>query len=486
MTGISVQNGGNADISNATIYANTTGVDFIGSGHGSLSGNTFYNAAGIPPTNRVIDLDVESSAGTVTDLGGNAFYAPDFYILNASPTNIDATHDNFTGNTFTNFAPLTDATPAANLGTYYAIEDRISDHLDQPSAGYVKLKSGYDFLAHSSETATAGAMQRLVDASTSGDTAYVQAGTFVGSVSVNKSVTMEGAQAGNNAVTRSGNFTNGKAKPAVESIITPATVSPGSGALVHVLAGGGTLDGFVVDGNNPDLPTSGAGQINGAGPYIDIRNGIDTVDPINGGQAVNNLLIENNIVQNVDHDGIALINPSDGSAVTSGSTMTGNVVSNFLDYGILQAYNAYADITDNTVVMPDNAEAGVWVYDFTANGATAASQTVNVLHNTITAGHDDFGGIWANLDYAPTATLNITGNTVNAGTGVTGADGFTTGIYLTSLQNGFDAVLSGNTVGALGWPVRHRHRALELADFRPGVGFWRVRRELVGRHRSGQ
>src|SRR5262249_45381491 len=70
--------------------------------------------------------------------------------------------------------------------------------------------------------------------------------------------------------------------------------------------------------------------------------------------------------------------------------------------------------------------------------------------NTITAGQDDLGGVWANLDYAPSATLNITSNTINAGAAVTGLSGHTFGIYLTSLQNGFNANLTGNIVGASG------------------------------------
>ena len=154
-TGIEVESGGKADISNATIYANTVGVDFIGGATGSLSDNTFLNAVGAPAPNTIIDLDIESTAGAVSDLGGNAFYSPVWYIADASPQNIDATGDSFNG-----FTPATDATPAANLATYYGIEDHISDYLDHPSAGYVKIKTGYDFLAHSSESTTPGPLRR--------------------------------------------------------------------------------------------------------------------------------------------------------------------------------------------------------------------------------------------------------------------------------------------------------------------------------------
>ena len=148
--------------------------------------------------------------------------------------------------------------------------------------------------------------------------------------------------------------------------------------------------------------------------------------------------------------------------MSSGIAVTGNVVSNFTDYGILLAYNAYADVTYNTITMPDLAEAGVWVYDFTDNGSTLAAKTINVAHNVITAGQDDFGGIWANLDSAPLATLNITDNTVNAGASVTGTDGFTNGIYLSSLENGFSADLTGNIVGLSG------------GEFAAGISLWNL------------
>ena len=157
-----------------------------------------------------------------------------------------------------------------------------------------------------------------------------------------------------------------------------------------------------------------------------------------------------------------MIDPSDGSAVTSGDQITGNVIQTFVDYGVVLAYNAYGDVTSNTIIMPDNAEAGVWVYDFTANGVTPATSTINVSQNNITAGQDDFGGIWANLDYAPTATLNVTDNTVNAGTSVTGADGYTNGIYLSSIQNGFSVNLTGNTVGSSG------------GQFATGISLWNL------------
>ena len=230
---------------------------------------------------------------------------------------------------------------------------------------------------------------------------------------------------------------------------------------MNIVSSDVTLDGFVIDGNNPSLTTSGTSQINGTGPYIDAHNGIDTLNGGGSGQAVNNLTVENNIVQNVAHDGIAFIDPSNGSSYSTGSVVTGNAVHNFGDYGILLAYNAYANVTYNTVVMPDNAEAGVWVYDFTSNGPSP--QTINVTHNDVTVGQDAYRRhLGQSALSAATPPLNITDNTVNAGPGVTGTDGYTFGIDLSTVQNGMGVSLTGNTIGDSG------------GQFASGISLWNL------------
>ena len=166
---------------------------------------------------------------------------------------------------------------------------------------------------------------------------------------------------------------------------------------------------------------------------------------------MNNLHVQNDIVQDVTHDGIVVINPSGGSAVTSGALIAHNLVHDFQAYGIALDYNAYGDITNNTVAAPDNAFAGIFVYDFTASGATAATMTVNVSSNTVTVGPNAFGGIWANLFHpSTTASLNISGNTINGSADVVAGDPVF-GIYLTSLNsNGVTVAMNDNTIGSSG------------------------------------
>ena len=273
----------------------------------------------------------------------------------------------------------------------------------------------------------------------------------------------------------------------MESIITAASVNPSAGRLVMVTANSVAIDGFVLDGNNPSLTTTGAARINGMGPYIDVRNGIDTYNG-SGYQAVNNLTVQYNIVQNVDHNGIAVLNPTNGSGnpttVTSGAMVADNLVQNFLDYGAVLAYNAYGTLQDNTIAAPDYAEAPIWIYDFTQSGAGAANQTVNVTNNTVTVSKDGLGGIWANLFHpSGTGVLNINGNTVNGASDMA-ADYPVFGIYLTTLDaSGVSVAMSGNTVGSsggmlgAGWtsgmpPARRSRSAAARSATPPWASTW--------------
>jgi hypothetical protein len=76
-------------------------------------------------------------------------------------------------------------------------------------------------------------VQAAVNAATAGDTIVVAAGTYAESVSVDKSLTIQGAQAGNDARTRSG---------------SESTVSS-----FHVTASNVVIDGFTLDNANPQL-----------------------------------------------------------------------------------------------------------------------------------------------------------------------------------------------------------------------------------------
>ena len=308
-------------------------------------------------------------------------------------------------------------------------------------------------------------IQEAIQAVAAGGTVNVAAGTYPEVVVVNKPLTLSGAQAGQNANSRFAAFVPGangpKADPAMETILTAAATDPANAAndMLHIMADNVTVDGFVLDGNNPALPQGNAVAVGGIN--TDVRRAIETEDAAGNFFPANNALIKNNIIQNFAERGVELVNPTDTSPATSGSLITGNVVGNFGLDGIVLAYNAYADITSNTVITPDYpTEAGIWVQDFPNNGTGA--KTIEIANNAVTVGQDNFGGIWVNLVYAPAATLNIHDNTVNAAAAVTGDDDYTFGIYLSSLQGGTTAHLSNNIVGATG------------GQFARGIALWNV------------
>ncbi|MCM3873670.1 MAG: hypothetical protein ND895_23535, partial [Pyrinomonadaceae bacterium] len=287
-----------------------------------------------------------------------------------------------------------------------------------------------------------------------GGTVNVRAGTYAESVLVNKAATLLGAQAGQNANTRFAAFIAGgppngpKADPLVESVITAAVVDPNTNVnnTVHVMADNVTVDGFVVDGNNPALSPVGAVVVGGIN--TDSRRGIQTETAAGVFFPANNVTVRYNVIQNFAQRGVQLINGNDSATApaTSGSMITQNLVRNFGVDGIVLFFNAHADITNNTVVTNDfPTEAGIWVQDFLNVGPTFP---ITIANNNVTVGDENFGGIWVNLAYLP--DLNINNNTVHAAPGVTGASDFTFGIYLSSQRPGSDASLTGNIVGSSG------------------------------------
>ena len=274
-------------------------------------------------------------------------------------------------------------------------------------------------------------------------------------MNVDKSVTLKGAQAGNSADSRFAAFAstaNGpKADPSAETIITAPFVDPTGSVgmpydppyddLLRVTANNVTIDGFVLDGNNPLLDQTNALQVGGVN--ADARRAIDNIDSGGGfNNPVSNLQIVNNVIQNFGDRGISLYN--NGTAPAVNNLVEGNVIRNFAGYGVLLFTNAYTDIENNTINGPTFA-TGIQLQNF-----YNVSDSMTWSGNDITVGQDG-NGIVANLFYAPNATLNISGNTINAASGVTATDvnGFTWGVIVDSVQATSTVALTNNLIGNL-------------------------------------
>jgi hypothetical protein len=175
----------------------------------------------------------------------------------------------------------------AVLADNFSIEDRVLHALDASTRGLVRWRASNVYVTQNS-----GSIQRGVDAAAAGNTVNVNIGTFAGQVIITKSLTVLGAQRGQDADVRFAAFTGGKASPAVESVLTaannaPSTGNPNAEDLVRVLANNITLDGLVLDGNNPAL---GASTLQIAGVDIHARRGIANVSATDVVTPVDNLL----------------------------------------------------------------------------------------------------------------------------------------------------------------------------------------------------
>ncbi|GBL34520.1 serine-rich adhesin for platelets [Filimonas sp.] len=137
----------------------------------------------------------------------------DYISLSNHPNGLDATTASFDGNVGS----------SASLAQNYAIEGKISHKVDNATRGLVRVKASNIYVT-ASNTVQAG-----IDAATAADIVNVAEGTYVESVTVNKSVSMVGSNAGVlGCGTRVG-----------ESVI-----NGNFGTAVTISANGASVDGF--------------------------------------------------------------------------------------------------------------------------------------------------------------------------------------------------------------------------------------------------
>ena len=179
--------GGSAAISGNHIYGNTIGIKLENGGAGSDRQATISRRR---CTANGTDLLVASSAGTISPRL-RAIPSPE----PRTSTTRSSQPINATSDTFGSVTP-SDNTPA----DLYGVENQITDYLDNPSLGYVSLRTNAVYVTQASESATAGAIQRGVNVAPSAGTVYVQGGTYDYNLSsglnINKSLSLVGPNAG--------------------------------------------------------------------------------------------------------------------------------------------------------------------------------------------------------------------------------------------------------------------------------------------------
>jgi hypothetical protein len=207
-----------------------------------------------------------------------------------------------------------DGTAVANgtAAAYVAIEDKMVHKQDTAGLGLVRVKPGALFATAS------GSIQRSIVNATAGDTIYVGPGTYAELLTVNKSVSLIGPNAG----------------------LDGTDATRGAEALVVPPAGTVPTD-VVIDG----MTISGSNSASNASPYT--ANGANLQADVAIYSTANGTIIRNSVVENAFQFGMLL--GGDVSTPMYGQ-IRDNLVTNAAWFsGIAVRNNYYALIDGNTV-----------------------------------------------------------------------------------------------------------------------------------------
>jgi hypothetical protein len=259
---------------------------------------------------------------------------------------------------------------------------------------------------------TFATIQEAVNAASPGDTIVADAGTYAEHVTINKSLTLEGAQHGVDARTRSG----------AESIVDGGGFAP-----FYVTADDVTIDGFTIQG-----ASSGSAFPGGYG--IEMAAGIS-------GAHITNNIIQNNIA------GIALANQSASDpAVIQHNLFQNNTLS-----GAATGTDIYADQFTagaggvNGVLIDSNTFTNS---SFTENAwALGMSNTGTTPFSNITFSNNDVTNHGRGAYFYATTDSTVTGNTIAGAShyaiGLFGYNGAPANSSFTISNNTLDADGSG-------------------------------------------
>gem|GEM_PF-1441947 len=254
---------------------------------------------------------------------------------------------------------------------------------------------------------TYATIQAAVTAANPNDVLSVSAGIYAENVTVNKPLTIRGANVGINPNTGA---------RAAESIVIPAVADPtDDNSIFQVTADNVTIDGFTLDGHNGVL--NGGNVINGVTSFVGYA-----VANVNSSKAlanVNNLIVRNNIIQNINYSGIWL--SSDNTAAPKGNLLTANKFDNMNGVdpisgdtrsGIRLTADGYADITNNVMTR-----TGFGI-ETTTFGTNSHGQADTISGNRIDG---DAAAVFLNNHYGAADNFAVIGNTLSSAAGGTGA-----------------------------------------------------------------
>jgi hypothetical protein len=283
-------------------------------------------------------------------------------------------------------------------------------------------------------------IQNAIDDADSGDIIMVGVGIYNEAISIDKSLTLLGAQAGVDARNRNGD----------ETIIDPNDPSGGANKswVVRVRASNVIIEGFTIQ--NPSLIYGSAGliDITGAWNNIQIKNnifqnpGIRTYNSTNWGkfginiEGVSNVRVENNYFRNILCDtatpwnGTAAIWPSGSSNIE----ILNNRIENITTYGVgLSGNNSNVLIIGNEISLGGLGGTPSWTRSGIRVGM--GNDNINISNNNISncIGEEN-ASAGIRLQNNATVTTEVSGNIVS---------NINIGIAIEPDANNFD--ITGNT-----------------------------------------
>ncbi len=393
--GIQISRGATATINGNTVSGNSFHIegntyDYAG------SGILLYESGAVSLTggNNLFGNDQNYYASNVTGalvLGAEIFGASTapvtkgYYIIDYTNQNIDASSCTFDG-----------VSPGASLlANLFDIEDRIWHNVDDPSmTGFVKVEAGNVYVTDT-DTDTDAHIQYGIDAAVALDIVNVKAGTYDENITVDKDVTLLGANAG----------------IACDGRSTESTVAGTGGATVTVASDGVTIDGFEITNPNGTAITSTGrndllieyNNINDIGTSVSGQN-VHTIAIVMGTSTTDNVVISNNCISNISNasnnktaSGVG-VGWSDATSDITKLVIASNTISNVTTgrgtYGIMINIGAYASgeapdlsIANNTIT----GLTGAWSHGIGLEGNTpGASVTMNVVSD-LNSGIDEVG-----------------------------------------------------------------------------------------------
>ena len=368
-----------------------------------LTGDSFGSTTMINPTTDFIKLENYAYYDQVTQIRGT---------LDANNVTFTSTSPSYS------FKPSASAFTTSQLPTVFSIESRTVDYSSVPTLGYVSLYNTLNFVV------TGRSIQPVVDMVGTGETVYIQNGTFAESVTIDS--------------TKTGTVIIGANEYSPGNVTTVAPNS-GSNAAFLVQSSDVQILGLTIDGSNGTTPLLNNGSLSGVSYGVTNFNGT-ALTPIG------NLTVRNEVLQNLVRAGVYLNN--NGTVLATGqvrnSTFT-NIGGYGFDGGVITIGNGYTSLTNSTMTGVTN---GFVMQNF----SLASSGSVSVLDNNVSsyatgATLSNFTGAAS----APTIGSSGHGNTFTLATGMNatlGANitGSTIGVYVQKMTGTSVPTLANNTI----------------------------------------